>query len=162
MILGFSTKINDKETYFIEKINNSIIKTYPKCFKETVDYFEREYSLKFGFGLRELKDLKTHTIREDKNNRWKPGIFIDFFINVRKKDMFRFAPRIPVISIQKIYIKYWDKEPKIYIDDRNFPLNDTMVNLLIKNDGFYNVEDFFNYFNKDFTGKIVHWTNLKY
>ena len=33
---------------------------------------------------------------------------------------------------------------------------------LAKNDGFESVEDFFAYFNKDFKGKIIHWTDLQY
>lgn len=28
--------------------------------------------------------------------------------------------------------------------------------------GFDSVKDFFRYFNKDFKGKIIHWTDLKY
>jgi hypothetical protein len=33
---------------------------------------------------------------------------------------------------------------------------------LISNDGFSNINWFFRYFKKDFTGKIIHWTDLRY
>lgn len=122
---------------------------------------------------------KLHTIRQDKNNRWKPGTMIDFFINARRKNMFRFAPRIPVVSVQKIQIVYEKANPKdldcvsVYIDDKlfyreydnripdSFEHYENMMQLA-HNDGFENIVDFFNWFNKDFTGKIIHWTDLKY
>jgi hypothetical protein len=90
---------------------------------------------------------------------------IDFFINTRKKDMFRFAPKIPVISTQEIdisnpYPKNTEWMPNVWIDNKK--LNSIEIFELAKNDGFDSIEDFFNYFNQDFTGKIIHWTNLKY
>jgi len=36
------------------------------------------------------------------------------------------------------------------------------INHLAKNDGFEGIEDFFKWFNEDFKGKIIHWTNYKY
>jgi hypothetical protein len=33
---------------------------------------------------------------------------------------------------------------------------------LMKNDGFESAEQFFNWFNGYFKGKIIHWTDLKY
>jgi hypothetical protein len=36
------------------------------------------------------------------------------------------------------------------------------LNKLSKNEGFNLVDDFFRFFNKDFEGKIIHWTNYKY
>lgn len=36
-----------------------------------------------------------------------------------------------------------------------------MLKLAI-NDGFESIDDFFNYFNEDTTGKIIHWTDLEY
>ena len=70
--------------------------------------------------------------------------------------MFRFAPKIPVKSIQQIKIK----DDLIYID--GFALSRKEVKQLAINDGFDNVSDFHNYFNEDFIGKIIHWTDFKY
>ena len=39
---------------------------------------------------------------------------------------------------------------------------DNFIELLAKNDGFDSIQDFFKYFNTDFSGQIVHWNNLKY
>jgi hypothetical protein len=36
------------------------------------------------------------------------------------------------------------------------------IDLIAVNDGFNGLFDFFKYFNKDFTGKIIHWTDLRY
>ena len=36
-----------------------------------------------------------------------------------------------------------------------------MLNL-VQNDGFASISDFLKFFNKDYTGKIIHWTDLKY
>ena len=79
------------------------------------------------------------------------------------------------ISTQTIDIKYHDHHdyiPEIY----NHFHKDDLVNVYIDNrtiaypklyklainDGFDSIEKFFEWFNKDFTGKIIHWTNLKY
>lgn len=125
MILAFSTKINGKETFFVEKIATK---------------------------------QKTHTIREDKNNRWQAGVKIDFFINPRTKNMFRFAPVLPVVSIQFISIKPAIKE--VCIDGHYLSSSEKVQ--VAQNDGFDTIEDFFAYFNTDFVGKIIHWTDLRY
>ena len=84
--------------------------------------------------------------------------------------MFRFAPRIPVVSIQEIEIIYYtdretlikDLPPKKAVVVGNSRLNQIEIEQLAQNDGFDTIEDFFAYFNDDFKGKIIHWTNLKY
>lgn len=158
MILPFSTQINGKPTYFIQKIWRSIRGKY-----EIRSYIYSTHTKYFAPNeLREKLKPKLHTIREDKNNRWKPGVMIDFFINTRTKDMFRFAPRIPVVSTQKIVIEYnpGKSYPWVWVDERL--LNRIKLINLVENDGFDSIEDFFEYFNTDYTGKIIHWTDLKY
>jgi hypothetical protein len=112
---------------------------------------------------------KRHTIREDKKDRWKAGMIIDFFINTRTKDMFRFAPRVPVLSIQDFEIIYKTAKVEIYIDDKLYSTYcqrekkyDNKMLVLAQNDGFDTVEEFLQFFNKDFKGKLIHWTNLNY
>lgn len=172
MILPFSSQINGKPTYFVEKILKSFdgkdcTEDDELMLKEAI-YLELLSPFKYD----EVKP-KLHTIREDKNDRWKPGVMIDFFINARQPNMFRFAPRIPVVSVQKIKIVHFLAEAHIYIDDSfygeiffngNKEIDGYAVNIeeLAINDGFDDVEDFIAYFNKDFTGKIIHWTDLKY
>ena len=167
MILPFSTQLNGKATYFVEKISKTIksllfAKNPPAGFgsefiPENFCYVQYAYC-----------KPKLHTIREDKKDRWKVGAKIDFFINCRQKDMFRFAPVLPVISIQKVEIYHnaqsmWNDtiaRPTIYID--GYDLHPDKIRQLAQNDGFDTIEDFFAYFNKDYVGKLIHWTDLRY
>lgn len=128
---------------------------------------------------------KLHTIRA--RARWKPGDKIHFCINARTPNYFQFAPVVEVVSVQKITIQWYEKIletneidyckkassgnntfPVIWIDDEVFAYGTTgekwrdNLNLLAKNDGFPSVEAFFEWFDEDFTGQIIHWTSLKY
>ena len=109
----------------------------------------------------------------DKNNRWKVGTNIDFFINVRQKTMFRFASVLPVVRVQHIEIIYvpfggkkQDARPFVKVDGRLiYDVGQTLYSQMkefAENDGFDCVNDFFDYFDKDFTGKLIHWTDCKY
>jgi hypothetical protein len=171
MILGFSTQINGKPTYFPEKIVTGLEHNKIITFDEAEYLFDSNIISKNGLCHRIKLDgtidykPKLHTIRGDKNNRWKEGTKIDFFINCRQPNMFRFAPVLPVVRTQKIEIKY-DKMfgktlyPEILID--NVKLHPMKLDELAQNDGFDTIEDFFEYFNEDFMGKIIHWTDLRY
>lgn len=179
MILGFSTQLNGKPTLFTNKIVKGMWQTHSSQMNE----FARSMKLPDYYVFEDLSvydsnklTAKLHTIREDKKERWKPGTKIDFFINCRQPTMFRFAPVLPVVSIQKVKIKwfniYGDVVARVFIDGKSFAYvkfkNDTIVTLegemlqLAHNDGFDTIEDFFAYFNKDFTGKIIHWTDKRY
>lgn len=165
MILPFSTKINGKANYFVEKIHKGITEN----FMLSPINPEIHYTSDYNFVAKSKLSAKYHTIRTDKRDFWRIGRKIDFFINCRQKNMFRFAPVLRVVSTQKIEIKwhvtenkkpYWYKNATISVDD--FYLNAEQVIKLSVNDGFDSVEDFFKYFDKDFIGKIIHWTDLKY
>ena len=184
MILPFSTQIKGEPTFFPEKILSGLLKDLEA---NGIEYLHEVRSFIYDFGERQgynSADIvlhcidqakpKRHTIRQDKNDRWKPGTIVDFFINSRQPNMFRFAPRIPVISTQKINIE-WFTEYMVYVTIDNKPIGDAIwdrgfigmscepiLRELAKNDGFESVEDFFAYFNKDFKGKIIHWTDLQY
>lgn len=170
MILPFSTQMNGQPTYFVEKIWQS----FPNEF--TIDNFD-DFEIYKGYDFdQNAIDLlpKFHTFREDEKDRWKAGNKIDYFINCRQKDMFRFAPVLPVVSTQKVEIRWFQlfekKMVKVYIDTLIFgwvKFDDQMYvtgNMLqlANNDGFDTIEDFFAYFNEDFKGKIIHWTDLRY
>ncbi|MCH5690012.1 hypothetical protein LWM68_40800 [Niabella sp. W65] len=79
-------------TMFVSLISKGLLEnklTTPKeMFKVRLEYLNR-----FGIVLSNFtyRIPKIHTLREDKNDRWTKGIMIDFFINSRTKDMFRFA-----------------------------------------------------------------------
>jgi hypothetical protein len=160
MILGFSTQINNKPTYFVQKIH--------KCFSDILQtnvdskiHYTKDYSIEKRYG----SSPKLHTIRKDKNDRWKAGTMIDFYINARTKDMYCFAPRILVQSIQSIVISNSSNGFQVSVDGKN--LWNYQIKELAINDGFEGIEDFQEYFisrleNCFFIGKLIHWTNLRY
>lgn len=176
MILPFSTKIKGKETNFVSKIWESLIpmfSEYPKgiqLFKYPIEYRE---CVDKGLLSWYKQKPKIHTIREDKKNRWKVGTKIDFFINARQKNMFRFAPVLPVVSIQKVEIEITKNagilKRQVFIDDIfqiYYEYDDRIIDKgmleFVQNDGFDTIEDFFAFFNKPYTGKLIHWTDKKY
>lgn len=173
--------IGGKQTHFVEKIWN--------CFSKIMKQNEMSY---YGSKLEDRgifpfeRDFlpKIHTIRHDKNNRWKAGNDIHFIINNRTKNRFQFAPIVRCTGVQKIKIEWdcwnkfsddpYDKNPlTVQFDDElkercvlitidGKRLNRREVIRLAENDGFDCVDHFLLWFNKDFQGKIIHWTNLKY
>ena len=109
-----------------------------------------------------LDGTKIHTIREDKNKRWKPGRAIHFATGVRTKDYNRFAVGF-CEGIQTIRIHYRNipkHSPDIYVD--GILLSSDIVVKVAHNDGFNSTYDFNKWFSKDFEGIIVHWTDFKY
>lgn len=114
-----------------------------------------------------VKGDKIHTIREDKNERWHAGKLIHFATGVRTKEYDNFL-KDTCKSVQEIEIIHnenkehaaYDKGVWVLVD--NIVLSSFWVERLAINDGFKSVYDFFQWFSKDFKGKIIHWTNLRY
>lgn len=175
MILAFMTKwVKDmpplmagKPTYFVEKISHSI--------KEVLKDHIPAHFCPEGYDFLKQMEVKPkyHTIRTDEKDRWKAGNDIHFFINARTKEMFQFAPvikcvstqRIEIIKVARVYTPYTYKTKanqtfQIVVDGNS--INRDRMEQLAFNDGFDSLEDFFAYFNTDLTGKIIHWTPLKY
>ena len=171
MTLAFSTQIANNPTYFPEKILSSLVFNYPDYdwqeFERMIDLLPQYYECTLGDF-----NLKQHTIREDSKNKWKQGNKIHFVINNRTKKRFQFAPVFKCVSIQEIKIE--EKIMTTYdcaklnsgrvftVQIDNKYLSYYRISELAINDGFDSVEAFFEYFNKDFKGKIIHWTDLKY
>ena len=44
----------------------------------------------------------------------------------------------------------------------NKELSKVDIERLSKNDGFDSIEDFWSFFNQDYQGMIIHWTDTKY
>lgn len=162
MTLAFSQQIKGKPTYFPEKIWAGIKNR--EITIELGDYLRSPFST--GKNILELKP-KLHTIREDKKNRWRTGNKIHFVINNRTKNRLQFAPVLMVKTIQEIKITYDEDicekeccEPCVFIDGKSIDYND--YERLAINDGFDSVKEFFEWFNEDFEGKIIHWTDIRY
>lgn len=168
MILPFSTQLNGKPTYFVEKIWETILqKGIEINLNDFIDIGRAALPKNYIIGT---NAPKLHTIRRDEKNRWKPGTKIDFFINCRQKNMFRFAPVIPVVSTQRVFMTYeYNDLIKISVDGEElFGYSERLQ--FAKNDGFDTWEDFFEYFypilikneHNAFRGKIIHWTDFRY
>ena len=103
--------------------------------------------------------IKIHTIREDRYNRWKVGRIIHMATGVRTK-LYKCFYRCKCTGTQSIHIFYKDEQTFVRVDDK--PLTRKQVVVLALNDGFNSIDDFFAWFNKDFSGKIIHWTDFRY
>jgi hypothetical protein len=191
MNLPFMTKfpkdtgtLAGKETFFIEKIHKSLEEQLPYYGKTQstesyeLDFYKNMHAFKFKknefIRVEQLTITKPkhHTIRRDSKDRWKVGNDIHFYINARTKDQFQFAPVVKVKGIQKFEIKEYamvdsnyankvqDKILVVLVDDKKLPVSE--VERLAVNDGFGSISEFFQYFNTEFKGKIIHWTDLKY
>src|SRR5699024_6866605 len=169
-------ELSGKPNFFPYKIHQGLISNGLISVDIMLDY-QAEYQLKSRSNKTidlptKVPSGKITTIREDKNNRWKAGNKIHFVINNRTKDRFQFAPVLGCTSVQKIEIKYHDKITKhwqylvhgknVSIKVNGHPLAYFDLCALCFNDGFPTVESFFNWFDKSFEGKIIHWTDLKY
>ena len=129
-------------------------------------------SFKQQFKQKILDGSKIHTIREDKPRRWKAGNSIQAATGVRTKNYDCFFED-SCKSTQKIIIEHFPGHVEIFIDGYIFGrahhhgLNDiydwsNCIEELAKNDGFDNLRDFFKWFDSDFIGKIIHWTDKTY
>jgi len=146
MVLGFKQKIGKVETYFVEKILAFVYAEIAKHFPNP----------------------KIHTIRQ--GNRWRKGMSIQMATGVRTKKYKQFNKGLPDLSTckhtQKIEI-IWGKDSMgkhvlVLIDDEIVSNNKKIIDQLVVNDGFESKKQFFQYFNTNFSGQIVHWTDFKY
>jgi uncharacterized protein YqfB (UPF0267 family) len=124
-----------------------------------------------------LAGTKKQTIREDKTNRWKVGNCIHFATGVRTKNYKQFASGT-VANIKCILIQYFElnsthaanhvnnpylikhknKSVRVWIGSKI--LTQDEITKLATDDGFDTTKDFFNWFDKDFEGKIIVWQYL--
>lgn len=157
--------IAGQETHFVEKIWQS----FPDDF--THEYFTEwiDHDI-YPFSDNAIEMCpKSHTIRP--GNRWKAGDKIHFQVWTGKpyrSKVFQFAPVIEVKSVQDIKIKHTKYDGKtIFINNEVWWSNWEVIDRndmqrLAQNDGFDSVEHFFRWFDSDFAGQIIHWTDLKY
>lgn len=144
MVLSFKEYFPDgKPTLFVSKILFGAMKDLP-------------YQL--------LTPPKIHTIRA--GERWKSGDKIHMATGVRTKNYYCFNTLYPelqtVLSVQKIVIQnVFDDRFGLCVDGRF--LKEKEIEELAQNDGFDNVNDFWNWFaHQEFFGQIIHWTDKKY
>ena len=175
MTLPFSETINGKQTYFAEKIWACLQDKQDKmCICDThkfgnpcIDYGDLWTKFDIGDNRSFDKSIfpnslpKIHTIRRDEYNRWKAGKLIHPVYGNRTKNRVQFAPTFRCTGIQTIKIEWTDLPfANVYIDGKLIDME--VEKKLAINDGFYYTQDFFRWFNSDFKGKIIHWTDFRY
>lgn len=176
MQLKFSTKfpaskpgLKGKETRFAEKIIKSLDNKRSKInadeFKTVMNWMVVNKKFDFPYYVALAKDYigKIHTMREDKIGKWNEGDQIDMMMNDGLKEFFRLLPPVLCKGIQRVKIEYFmgcGNYPNLYVDGHL--LSNEQYEQFTKNDGFDSVEDFCLYFDKDWKGKLIHWTNFKY
>ncbi|GGH02968.1 hypothetical protein [Pedobacter zeae] len=159
MTLGFKQEIKGVKNFFVAKIWMGLdIAEKQKMYDY---YFDTHvYTLNKPFDVPDdVISAKLHTIRA--GDRWRAGMDIHMVINNRTADRFQFAPTVKCKSVQKIEIK-WKTEDWVYLYVDGRHIDFVEIEALAINDGFESVDAFFEYFNTDFTGQLIHWTDLKY
>lgn len=177
MTLPFSIELNRQPTHFVEKIWAGLIKYEELGIQPGTmgNYDPAKHDLwRIVSGN---STPKLHTIRKDEKDLWKAGRDIHMVLHNRTPKRLQFAPVVKCLSVQEIEIYYHDaplgeRIATVYIDRKQHGTaiwkesklihNSSRLDSLAANDGFDSVEAFFEYFDKGFTGKIIHWTNLKY
>lgn len=109
-----------------------------------------------------LNGTKLHTIRQDKNHRWQKGIKMHMATGVRTKNYKCFAEKT-CVDVGYINIDPINKKIQIASNKGSLTLLGYKgIETLAKNDSFNSVEDFWAWFNKPFTGKLIYWVPEMY
>lgn len=112
-----------------------------------------------------LNGSKIHTIREDKHDRWEAGNKIHFATGTRTKNYNQFHEGT-CFGVEEIKIRYpvmpgWTRRDPV-VTVHGEVLSNEKIEILAKNDGFGSIDEFFAWFDSDFKGKIIHWTEFRY
>ena len=106
--------------------------------------------------------LKIHTIRTDKNDRWKRGRKIEFwhgFPRVKKSNSYQFGEgfcnRVELVSIFPQINRIINHTTGIISQGKE------SLNQFAINDGFKDWAEMKGFFKEDFTGKIIYWDFYK-
>lgn len=113
-----------------------------------------------------MDGTKIHTIRLDKNFRWKPGVKIQMATGIRSKH-YQCFKESECSSIQRIFMSF---DYMLNISIGNWELSVYEKEILAKNDGFKDFKEFEDYWYPElikgeyqsFSGRIIHWTNFRY
>ncbi len=113
------------------------------------------------FPERILDGTKKHTIREDKQKRWRPGRPIQMATGVRTA-RYKCFKEDTCKSVQQIFMSCENGIIEVSIDGNYF----YDLDMLAINDGFASIDELTKWFfptgNGEYWGRIIHWTDLKY
>lgn len=104
------------------------------------------------------QNIKQHTIRSDKNNRWKVGNSIQFWIgnprNVHAKNKpHQFGTGV---CSRILPIEIYPTQDLILIEGYRYETNEILDRVSI-NDGFENWQEMKTFFTNNFVGKMIFW-----
>lgn len=109
-----------------------------------------------------IKKTKKTTIREDKTQRWKVGMSIQFWKgsprNTRAKNKPYWFAVGECTKIDQIEIRYTSCGKGLQwvaINDKYISYQE--IEQLAIDDGFDSIVDFMKWFSEDFKGRIIHW-----
>ena len=110
---------------------------------------------------------KIHTIRADPHARWAAGRKIHMATGVRTRKYHCFKEAV-CVSVQVIKIHY--HEDFLGSKERSFVnvivdgevLDGHAIDRLAINDGFKDTQAFYKWFDSEFEGRIIHWTDFRY
>lgn len=109
-----------------------------------------------------LNGTKIHTIREDSKCRWQPNKVMHMATGVRTKQYNCFKKET-CKHIQRIEIQPYTKTIKFTVNGcQELLMSEIGIETLSKNDGFKTTNEFWEWFNEPFIGKIISWTDFKY
>lgn len=173
--------IGGNETFFVEKIwkcihTSPVLKNIVN--KETIDFW-------FGDNCAMIKHYpeycgidsfkpKKHAIVKNSRLKFRKNTLLDFYIfSKESQQLFRVAPRLKVYSVQNISIRHFFDKVEVKINnvcytalrqnpEQKFYEYDFAIYELSRNEGFLDADHFFYFFNKNFDGKIIHWTKIFY
>lgn len=157
MNLPFTLYINDKPNFFVEKIWKGLLSNGLADENQLLTYQEKYKNLTTQIWNNDiLLKPKIHTIR--RGERWSTGMEIAPVVE-GNNGQFEFTPKIICLSVQEIHVSY-KKGFQVSIDGKI--LGQKELKKLVINDGFEDISEFKLYFNDEFSGQIVHWTNFNY
>jgi len=116
-----------------------------------------------------LKRAKIHTIREDKHRRWRKGMKIHMATGVRTS-RYNCFKETECISVQRVFMSLEHDDTIDVTVGGHYLFGDAERLEFANNDGFATWEEFYNWFypilkkspDKEFSGRIIHWTDKSY
>ena len=118
--------------------------------------FIKENIEKRNFKEKILNGTKIHTIREDKHNRWKETMSIQFYAMNPRNGGKKFAEGI-VDKVTRIIIDAPNNKVSFPEINGYYISNPKILDDLAKNDGFESWEEMKEFFPEYFEGKIIYW-----
>ncbi|POS00940.1 hypothetical protein Q361_11744 [Flavobacterium croceum DSM 17960] len=108
------------------------------------------------------KNIKQHTIRADKTNRWKAGNSIQFWNGNPRNTRGKMKPYQfgNAIVDRVLPIEIYPNENKIIVE--NFTYEKENLDYIAVNDGFDNWEEMKTFFTENFTGKLIIWKDCSW